>query len=59
MRQSVFTPAHWLMEQWVEYLDETFARYRKECTEDVTQMIASIKEVVDRVEEKMTIQGQE
>ncbi|GCB68758.1 hypothetical protein scyTo_0008276 [Scyliorhinus torazame] len=58
-RQSVPTPAHWSMKQWVEYLDETFARHCKECTEDVTQMIASIKEVVDWVEEKMTTQGQE
>ncbi|GCB70186.1 hypothetical protein scyTo_0010716 [Scyliorhinus torazame] len=54
-RQSVSTPAHWSMEQWVEYLDEKFARHHKECTEGVTQMIASIKEV----EEKMTTQGQE
>ncbi|GCB76146.1 hypothetical protein scyTo_0019097 [Scyliorhinus torazame] len=58
-RQSVSTPAHWSVEQWVEYLDEKFARHRKERTEDVTQMIASIKEVVDRVEETMTTQGQE
>ncbi|GCB64196.1 hypothetical protein scyTo_0013300 [Scyliorhinus torazame] len=52
-------PAHSSMEQWVEYLDEKFARHRKECTEDVTQMIASIKEVADPVEDKMTTQGQE
>ncbi|GCB66552.1 hypothetical protein scyTo_0013588 [Scyliorhinus torazame] len=52
-------PAHWSMEQWVEYLDEKFVRHRKECTEDVTQMIASIEEVVDWVEEKMMTQGQE
>ncbi|GCB65329.1 hypothetical protein scyTo_0013442 [Scyliorhinus torazame] len=59
MRHSVSTPAHWSMEQWVEYLDEKFARHRKECTEVMTQAIASLKEVVDRVEEKMMTQGQE
>ncbi|GCB73387.1 hypothetical protein scyTo_0006745 [Scyliorhinus torazame] len=52
-------PTHWSMEQWVEYLDEKFARHRKECTEDVTQMIASLNEVVGWVEEKITTQGQE
>ncbi|GCB82516.1 hypothetical protein scyTo_0021634 [Scyliorhinus torazame] len=42
MRQSVSAPAHWSMEQWVEYLDEKFARHRKKCGEDMTQAIASI-----------------
>ncbi|GCB67623.1 hypothetical protein scyTo_0008092 [Scyliorhinus torazame] len=47
------------MEQWLEYLDEKFAQHCKEYAEDMTQAIASIKQVAVWVEEKMTTQGQE